>query len=99
MAHIISLMAEDTVRVFLFFIFLSIALLILAAKSFVMAKQDELLVVFRLGKVLDVYGPGLSFVFPYLDRAIRVKVETIDGWENLSESQLKQRAAQSVIKM
>ena len=86
-------------RVFLFFIFLFFALLILAAKSFVMAKQDELLVVFRLGKVLDVYGPGLSIVFPYLDRAIRVKVETIAGWENLSESELKQRAAQSVIEI
>jgi len=87
------------VRVFLFFIFLLFALLILAAKSLVTAKQDELLVVLRLDKVLDVYGPGLSIVIPYLDRVIRVKIETIDGWENLSESELKERAAQSVIKM
>ena len=86
-------------RVFLFFIFLLFALLILAAKSLVKAKEDELLVVFRLGTVLDVYGPGLSIVIPYLDRVIRVNVETIDGWENLSESELKQRAAQSVIKI
>ena len=86
-------------RVFLFFIFLLFALLILAAKSFVKAKEDELLVVFRLGKVLDVYGPGLSIAIPYLDRVIRVKVDTIDGWENLSESELKERAARSVAKM
>jgi regulator of protease activity HflC (stomatin/prohibitin superfamily) len=87
------------VRVFLFFIFLSFALLILAAKSLVKAKEDELLVVFRLGELLDVYGPGRSIVIPYLDRVIRVKVETIDGWENLSESELKERAAQSVVKV
>ena len=86
-------------RVLLFFIFLLFALLILAAKSFVKAKEDELLVVFRLGKVLDVYGPGLSIAIPYLDRVIRVKVDTIDGWENLSESELKERAARSVAKM
>jgi regulator of protease activity HflC (stomatin/prohibitin superfamily) len=54
------------VRVFLFFVFLLFALLILAAKSFVKAKEDELLVVFRLGEVLDVYGPGVSIVIPYL---------------------------------
>ena len=85
-------------RVLLFFIFLLFALLILGAKSFVKAKEDELLVVFRLGELLNVYGPGLSIVIPYLDRAIRVKVDTIDGWENLSESELKERAARSVIK-
>jgi len=89
----------ETVRVFLFFIFLLFALLILGAKSFVKAKEDELLVVFRLGELLNVYGPGLSIVIPYLDRAIRVKVDTIAGWENLSESELKQRAAQSVIEI
>lgn len=83
-------------RVFFFLIFLLFALLVLAAKSLVRAKEDELLVVFRLGKVLDVYGPGLSIVLPFLDRVIRVNVETIDGWENLSETELKQRAAQSV---
>jgi regulator of protease activity HflC (stomatin/prohibitin superfamily) len=86
----------ETVRVFFFLIFLLFALLVLAAKSLVKTKEDELLVVFRLGKVLDVYGPGLSIVLPFLDRVIRVNVETIDGWENLSESELKQRAAQSV---
>ena len=52
-------------RVFLFFIFLLFALLILGAKSFVKAKEDELLVVFRLGELLNDYGPGLSIVIPY----------------------------------
>ena len=84
-------------RVFLLFIFLLFALLILASKSLVKAKEDELLVVFRLGEVRDVYGPGLSIVIPYLDRVIRVKVETIVGWQDLSESELKQKAAASVV--
>jgi regulator of protease activity HflC (stomatin/prohibitin superfamily) len=82
------------VRVLLFYIFLLILLLGIAAKSLVVAKEDERLVIVRLGKLLGVYGPGLSIVIPFLDRVIRIKVETIPGWRELGESELRQRAAQ-----
>jgi regulator of protease activity HflC (stomatin/prohibitin superfamily) len=86
------------VSIFLFYIFLLIALLVVAAKSFAVAKEDERLVVIRLGKLLGVYGPGLSIVVPFLDRVVRVKVEMIAGWRGLSESELQQRAAQIAMK-
>jgi regulator of protease activity HflC (stomatin/prohibitin superfamily) len=85
------------VSIFLFYIFLLIALLVVAAKSFAVAKEDERLVVIRLGKLLGVYGPGLSIVVPFLDRVVRVK-EMIAGWRGLSESELQQRAAQIAMK-
>ncbi|HEV2765253.1 MAG TPA: SPFH domain-containing protein [Pyrinomonadaceae bacterium] len=75
-------------------IFLLIATLVVAAKTLVVAKEDERLVVFRLGKLLRVYGPGLSIIIPFTDRVVRVKVETIAGWRELSESELQQKAAQ-----
>ena len=58
-------------RGFFFFIFLAFALLILASKSVVKAKEDELLVVYRLDKLLDVYGPGLSIVMPFYRNQFR----------------------------
>ena len=82
------------VSIFLFYIFLLIALLAVAAKSFAVAKEDERLVILRLGKLLGVYGPGLSVVVPFIDRVVRVKVEMIAGWRELSESEVRQRAAQ-----
>jgi len=82
----------------LFFIFLLVMMLVIAAKTLVVAKEDELLVVFRLGRLLTVYGPGRSMVVPFIDRVIRVKLETIPGWQELSEDELQQRAAELATK-
>jgi regulator of protease activity HflC (stomatin/prohibitin superfamily) len=49
-----------TVKLLLFSSFLLIVILVLAAKSLAVAKEDERLVIFRFGKLLDVQGPGLS---------------------------------------
>ena len=81
-------------RLLLFNIFLMIVILGFAMKSLVVAKEDERLVVVRLGKLLGVYGPGLSIVIPFLDRVVRIKLETIAGWQKLGETELRQKAAQ-----
>ena len=85
-------------RIFLFYVFLLIILLVIAAKSFAVAKEDERLVILRLGKLLGVYGPGLSVIIPFLDRVVKVKVGMIAGGLELSESELRQRAAQIAMK-
>jgi regulator of protease activity HflC (stomatin/prohibitin superfamily) len=86
------------VRLLLFYVVLLIAALVVAAKSFALAKEDERLVVIRRGKLLGVYGPGLSIVLPFIDRVVRVKVETIAGWRGLSEGELRKRAAEVATK-
>jgi regulator of protease activity HflC (stomatin/prohibitin superfamily) len=85
------------VKIVLFGIFLAIALLVIAAKSLVVAKEDECLVIFRLGRLFDVYGPGRSVIIPFCDRVVRINVETVPGWPNLSESEFRERAAQMAI--
>ena len=85
---------SPTVRLLLFYSFLIVVLLVIAAKSLVVGKEDERLVVLRLGKVLGVHGQGLSIIIPFLDRVIRIKVETIPGWRELGESELRERAVQ-----
>ena len=76
------------------FLFVFIALLIIAAKSFTVVKEDERLVILRLGKLMGVRGSGLNIILPFIDRAIRVKVERIAGWKSLSESELQKKAVQ-----
>jgi regulator of protease activity HflC (stomatin/prohibitin superfamily) len=74
------------------FLFLFLALLIIAAKSLAVVREDERLVILRLGKLVGVRGPGLNIILPFLDRAIRVKVERIAGWKRLPESELQKKA-------
>jgi regulator of protease activity HflC (stomatin/prohibitin superfamily) len=82
------------VRIIFMFFFGLVALAVIAAKTIVVAKQDELLVVFRLEQLQTVYGPGVSIVIPFLDRVVRVKVDSLPGWDRMSEAELKQRAAE-----
>ena len=82
------------VRIILMFISGLVALAVIAARTILVAKQDELLVVFRLEQLQAVYGPGVSIVIPFLDRIVRVKVDSIPGWDRMSEAELKQRAAE-----
>ena len=82
------------VRIIFMFFFGLVALAVIATKTIVVAKQDELLVVFRLEQLQAVYGPGVSIIIPFLDRIVRVNVDSIPGWDRMSEVELKQRAAE-----
>jgi regulator of protease activity HflC (stomatin/prohibitin superfamily) len=88
------LLMTTTVKLLLFYTFVMIVLLGIAAKCLAVAKEDERLVILRFGKLLGVYGPGLSLVVPFLDRVVRIKVETIPGWRDLGESELREKAAE-----
>ena len=79
------------------FVFGFVVLLVIARKSIVVAKDDELLVILRLGTLFAVRGPGRNFVMPFLDRAIKVNLAKITGWDKLSESELQLKAAEIVL--
>ena len=72
-------------------LFIFLALVIVATKAYVIAKEDERLVILRLGKLIGVGHPGMNIIVPFLDRAIRVNVKRIAGWERLSESELEKK--------
>jgi regulator of protease activity HflC (stomatin/prohibitin superfamily) len=79
------------------FVFVSVLLLVISSKAFRIAKDDELLVILRLGRVIAVHGPGRNLVMPFLDKAITVNLAQIPGWDKLSESELQLKAAQLVL--
>ncbi|HXD31619.1 MAG TPA: SPFH domain-containing protein [Pyrinomonadaceae bacterium] len=71
--------------------FAAIVLLVIVAKAIRTTNDGEYLVVFRLGQLLGVYPPGRTRVIPFIDRAINVNVEEIEGWRSLSEEELLQK--------
>jgi len=82
------------VRIIFMFFFGLVALAVIATKTIVGAKQDELLVVFRLEQLQAVYGPGVSTIISFRDRIVRVNADSIPDWDRMSEVELKQRAAE-----
>jgi len=62
------------------------------------AREDERLVVFRLGRLLGIRGPGLVFIVPIVDRVVRVNLGTsIPGWQALSKQHLDEKVKASVL--
>jgi len=51
--------------------------LVLAAFSFRILREYERAVVFRLGRLLPVKGPGLVVLLPLIDRMVRVDLRTV----------------------
>ena len=63
----------------------------MAARSIVVARENERLVVFRLGRLFAVLPPGRNLIIPFADRVVRVNLEEIVGWQNLPEAELQER--------
>jgi regulator of protease activity HflC (stomatin/prohibitin superfamily) len=51
------------------------------------AREDERLVIFRLGRFLDTRGPGVAFLIPMVDRAVRVSLrERVSAFKTFVEA-------------
>ena len=58
-------------------ILLVLILLALAASAIKVVREYERLVVFRLGRLVGPRGPGVTFIIPGIERAMRVDLRTI----------------------
>src|SRR5262245_7282382 len=54
-----------------------IVLLALLASSVKVVREYERLVVFRLGRLVGPRGPGLTFIIPGIEKAVRVDLRTV----------------------
>ena len=55
------------------------------------AKKSERIVIFRLGRFLNIMGPGLVLLVPILDKGVKVNLgEKIPEWQALSKEQLEE---------
>lgn len=76
----------------LIFIFvITMILVIIGARTFIVVKEGEGIAVFRLGRLLRVSRPGLVIVFPFLDNIVRVSLQGVARWETMPEEDLKKK--------
>jgi regulator of protease activity HflC (stomatin/prohibitin superfamily) len=60
-----------------FFIFVVVLFFIILANAIRIVREYERLVVFRLGRLAGERGPGVVFLWPVVDRALKVDLRTI----------------------
>ncbi len=67
----------------------AVVLLGLYASSVRVLKEDERVVVLRIGKAVGVSGPGRVFLLPILDKGVPVNLsERIPGWRGMAKAEL-----------
>ena len=71
---------------------LIILLIIILAKGIKIAREDQRLVIFRLGRLFTIAGPGLVLLIPVIDKGVKVNLaENIPGWQGYSKSELEEK--------
>lgn len=55
-------------------------------------REDYRIVVFRLGRLRGVFGPGTVFLIPFIDKSIKVNYSELPySWEYLPKKELEER--------
>jgi len=75
---------------FLYWVILLLAItIILSLKTL---REDERLVIIRLGRFFKIAGPGIVMILPLIDRGIRVDLNRdLPGWQGLSKIELDEK--------
>jgi regulator of protease activity HflC (stomatin/prohibitin superfamily) len=81
---------------FLYWVILLLAItIILSLKTL---REDERLVIIRLGHFFKIAGPGIVMILPLIDRGIRVNLNRdLPGWQGLSKIELEEKIKASVL--
>jgi regulator of protease activity HflC (stomatin/prohibitin superfamily) len=81
---------------FLYWVILLLAItIILSLKTL---REDERLVIIRLGRFFKIAGPGIVIILPLIDRGIRVNLNRdLPGWQGLSKIELEEKIKASVL--
>ena len=79
----------DYLFIIALFLFLSMRIL----------RNDQRLVILRLGRFLKIVGPGLVWLIPIIDRGIKVNLNRdLPGWQALSPIELEEKIKTAVLK-
>ena len=61
-------------------------------------REDERLVIIRLGRFFKIAGPGIVMILPLIDRGIRVNLNRdLPDWQGLSKIELEEKIKASVL--
>ncbi len=66
--------------------------IIILQRGLRIVREDHRIAIFRLGRFFRVAGPGLVFVFPFIDQAHRIDLnKSIPQWMSMPAEQLNER--------
>ena len=72
-----------------FDLILALVCLLLGALSVRIVREQERLAIVRLGRFIGIRGPGLVWIIPFIDKAIRIALDRdVPNWRSLSHEQL-----------
>ena len=61
-------------------------------------REDQRIVVLRLGRFLKVAGPGLVWLIPVIDKGIKVNLtRDFPGWQALPQIELEEKIKASIV--
>ncbi|MGA3286208.1 MAG: SPFH domain-containing protein [Bacteroidota bacterium] len=82
----------------LIYFFFIVWITIVLSKSIKIVREDQRVVIFRLGKYFGVGGPGIVFILPFVDKIQKVDLnESLPGWQTLPKELLEERLKSLVI--
>ncbi len=62
------------------------------------AREDERIVIIRLGRFLKVAGPGLVWIILGIDKAVKIHLNRdFPGWQGLSKIELEEKIKASLV--
>ena len=83
---------------FLFFGFMFFFLMVIAMKSMRTVKEGEYGAIFRLGKLLQVHGPGRIMIIPFIDKVVTIPVNHIANWQTMPRDELEKKVAEMALR-
>jgi len=82
----------------MFYILAIVLIILFLSAATKVLREYERGVIFRLGRIERVVGPGLVIVIPIIDKLVKVDLsKRIPGWQGLSEKELQKRIEQVVM--
>ena len=61
-------------------------------------REDQRIVILRIGRFLKVAGPGLVWLIPVIDKGIKVNLtRDFPGWQALPQIELEEKIKASIV--
>ena len=72
--------------------------IIVITTSVKIIREDERVVIFRLGRYLGIGGPGVIIKYPFVDKIVKVNLtNSVPGWQTLSKETLDEKIKSLVL--
>lgn len=77
--------------------FIVAIVIIVLASSIKVVREDERIAVFRLGRLVNIVGPGIFFLLPFIEKCKRIELRKhVPDYKALTEEELFEKIRQII---